>query len=325
MKKISVVIPAFNEEKYLPSLLASLQRQTFRDFEVIVADAGSHDATREIAARWGARVVEGGTPAAGRNRGAAAAAGEFIFFLDADVVLPDDFCECAWNELHRRKLKIATCEVLPLSSKTIDKTLHSLSNLSIKLMQYSAHPHAPGSCIMIHRSLFKRVGGFDESLYLAEDHELAKRAAQYSPLRVLNSTYVMTSVRRLRKEGRFSLAGKYLQVELRRMFNGEIRDKIFNYEFGAYGDIEPQGARNGFRRLYEYLQRVNRNLNAATAGRQAAGTVREPEKKIIKAFRGKMNKAATEFRRLIERYARTPPALTKTPDDRGDGGIDSRG
>ncbi|MBN1293993.1 MAG: glycosyltransferase [Candidatus Latescibacteria bacterium] len=313
MKKISIVIPTLNEAKYLPSLMGSLQLQTCNDFEVIVADAGSKDATQEIAAQYGACIVRGGKPAEGRNKGAAVATGEFIFFLDADVVPPDDFCECALDEMYRRQLKLATCEVFPLSSRIIDKTLHSLSNLSIKLMQYSANPHAPGSCIMIHRPLFERVGGFDESLYLAEDHELAKRASRYSPLRVLNSTYILVSARRLRKEGRFSLAGKYLQVELHRIFNGEIRDKIFEYEFGAYDEIEPSAAGNGFRRLYEYLQRVNRNLNTALTNGQNDDTVPLPEKQTVTAFREKMDKAKEEFRRLIERYAKKASESKEMP------------
>ncbi|HRP68451.1 MAG TPA: glycosyltransferase, partial [Turneriella sp.] len=65
-KKISVVIPALNEERDLPELLSSLKAQSFRNFEVIVADAGSKDKTREIAQEFGARVVDGGMPGVGR-------------------------------------------------------------------------------------------------------------------------------------------------------------------------------------------------------------------------------------------------------------------
>ena len=64
---LSVIIPTFNEEKYLPRLLDSLARQTYTDYETIVADADSTDATRAIASQHGCRIVPGGRPAEGRN------------------------------------------------------------------------------------------------------------------------------------------------------------------------------------------------------------------------------------------------------------------
>ena len=87
---ISVVIPAFNEAGYLPRALGSLAAQTYRDFEVIVADNGSTDATAQIAKRYGARVVveptRGITPA--RQAGTLAARGQIIVSTDADATYP---------------------------------------------------------------------------------------------------------------------------------------------------------------------------------------------------------------------------------------------
>ena len=238
--EISVVIPALNEETLLPELLADLQRQTFRDFEVIVADAGSTDRTVEIAQVYGARVVPGGLPAAGRNSGGRAAQGEFLFFLDADIRLPETFLEHAYAELEERYLDLATCDIVPLSSQPVDRLMHDFANLAIKLGQFT-DPHAPGFCILASRRLFRRVGGFDETLKMAEDHDFVRRASQFRPLRVLNSTQINVSVRRLEKEGRARLISKYLAVELYRIFLGEIKTEIFEYEFGKFneGDYTP--------------------------------------------------------------------------------------
>lgn len=87
---ISVVIPALDEEAELPATLASVSDQS-GPFEVIVADGGSMDATREIAARHGATVV---TSPRGRapqmNAGATHASGDVLLFLHADTqLLPD--------------------------------------------------------------------------------------------------------------------------------------------------------------------------------------------------------------------------------------------
>jgi hypothetical protein len=78
------------------------------------------------------------------------------------------------------------------------------------------------------------VGGFNESLKLAEDHDLVKRASQFRPLRVLNSAQIQVSVRRLEKEGRVKLISKYVAVELYRILLGEIKTDIFKYEFGNF-------------------------------------------------------------------------------------------
>src|ERR1051326_3621040 len=98
--KFSVIIPAFNEEKYLPRLLASIEtaRTNYlggRDqIEVIVANNDSTDATAEVATAHGARVVHVAKRriAAARNGGARVARGEMVCFIDADsAVHPQTF------------------------------------------------------------------------------------------------------------------------------------------------------------------------------------------------------------------------------------------
>ena len=81
---ISIVIPAYNEERYLPILLDCIKKQTYKNHEIIVADANSTDSTRQIAKKYGCKVVKGGMPGIGRNNGAKAAKGEMLLFLDAD-------------------------------------------------------------------------------------------------------------------------------------------------------------------------------------------------------------------------------------------------
>ncbi|MCL5008620.1 MAG: glycosyltransferase family 2 protein, partial [Candidatus Marsarchaeota archaeon] len=57
MPKISVIIPSYNEEKYLNYPLNALHKQTFKDFEIIVVDGNSSDKTRDIAKKHGARII----------------------------------------------------------------------------------------------------------------------------------------------------------------------------------------------------------------------------------------------------------------------------
>jgi glycosyltransferase involved in cell wall biosynthesis len=89
--KLSVIIPAFNEELYLPATLVALERAAAGlECELIVADNQSTDETRQIAERHGARVVTERVHniARVRNAGAAAATGEVLVFIDADTIVP---------------------------------------------------------------------------------------------------------------------------------------------------------------------------------------------------------------------------------------------
>src|SRR4051812_33344836 len=98
-KLVSVVVPVRNGADTLSGQLRGLAGQTYAgEWEVVVADNGSTDSTRAIAELWRPelphlRVVDAGAsggPAAARNRGAAAAEGEFLAFCDADdIVTPD--------------------------------------------------------------------------------------------------------------------------------------------------------------------------------------------------------------------------------------------
>lgn len=233
--RISIVIPALNEEKHLPVLLESIKKQKYKDYEVIVADAGSKDKTVEIAKSYRASVVPGGMPGPGRNRGAEAAVGDFLFFFDSDVILPPDFLSRAMTELDDRFIDLATCEFKPDSNLRLDQVLFHFANLSVKVNQ-GINPRAAGFCIFTTRRLFNRVGGFDEKVKLAEDHDFVQRASKFRPLKFLNSVHLTVSTRRLDKEGRFSLIGKYAQVEMHLLLKGKVTEDIVEYEFANFDE-----------------------------------------------------------------------------------------
>ena len=236
--KVSIIVPALNEEKMLPRLLDSIKAQDFDDYEIIIADAQSKDRTREIAGEYGCRVVDGGLPAAGRNAGAAVAQGDFLFFLDADVVIPKGFIRNVYDEMQDRYLDMATCGIRPLSDYRLDRVLHRMLNLAV-LLNLRIDPKAFGFCIFVTRRLFMRAGGFDETIYVAEDNDFVKRASAFRSLNYLSSAYIMVSIRRFEKEGRFAYFNKGIKLNLYRTFRGEIRnDEVVKYEFDNYYNQE---------------------------------------------------------------------------------------
>ncbi|MDO8264815.1 MAG: glycosyltransferase [Candidatus Parcubacteria bacterium] len=293
--KISIIIPTLNEEKYLPGLLKTIKLQSFKDYEVIVADAHSQDKTVEIAKEYGVKAVKGGMPAVGRNNGAAVAKGDFIFFLDADVEIPPDFLEKAYNEMRVRHLELATCEFIPLSDLLIDKVMHSFANLFIKL-NLSINPHAAGFCIFVSKELFEKVGGFNESLKMAEDHDFVKRATKHSPLGVLHSTKIEVSVRRLEKEGRIVLFGKYFKSGLQRLIGHKVKISDIEYEFGKYNHSGQKTPESHLREFENSLIRLNMAYNRLVA---RSGKSDEKLNKELMKLRKLFQEKVRQFRDFI--------------------------
>jgi glycosyltransferase involved in cell wall biosynthesis len=255
---VSVIIPALNEESTLPRLLDSIKAQDFDSYEVIVADAHSTDQTREIASQYGCRIVDGGLPAVGRNAGAAAAQGDFLFFLDADVVLPHGFIRNVYNEMQDRYFDLATCEIRPLSDYRLDRILHRMINLAV-VLNLRMDPKAFGFCIFVTRRLFRRIDGFDETIYVAEDNDFVRRASNFCTLRYLSSAYIRASIRRFEKEGRFAYMKKGIKLNLYRTFIGEIRsDKVVKYEFDRFNEPESQEDKDFMDWLERHLIRIEK-------------------------------------------------------------------
>ncbi len=241
--RLSVIIPTKNEERWLPRLLESLKMQTIQPYEVIVADANSTDRTRAVAASFGARVVDGGMPSVGRNRGAQAAQGEMLLFLDADAVMRHPkFLEDNLRELAERHLLLATCYLEPDNQGflgLIDRTLYAFYN------QYAVSlerrwPHAVGSCIFVDRIMHERAKGFDEGLVFAEDMEYVRRVADVGcRFGILRAHPLFISMRRLDKEGRARLIVKYVYAEWHLFTQGPFREALpFSYEMGSYSEKE---------------------------------------------------------------------------------------
>ena len=123
MGRISVVVPIFDVEEYLEECLRSLVRQTVDDFEAILVDDGSTDASAAIAERFAAtdhrfrllRQPNGGLSRA-RNTGIDAAGGDYLAFLDSDDVLPPNAYELLLGTLERTRSDFATGNVHRLTA-----------------------------------------------------------------------------------------------------------------------------------------------------------------------------------------------------------------
>jgi glycosyltransferase involved in cell wall biosynthesis len=171
LPRISLVIPAFDEERLLPRLLDSVERARARHpqgptaVETVVADNGSTDGTAELAARRGCRVVavEKRAIAAARNGGAAAARGEILAFTDADGrVHPDTFAAIETALARPGVLGGATGATLERWSLGLALT-YALFLPFVWLTGFDT------GVVFCRRRDFEAVGGYDERRPYGED------------------------------------------------------------------------------------------------------------------------------------------------------------
>ncbi len=232
---LSIIIPALNEEKYLPRLLESIKKQRYKDYEVIVSDGNSKDKTREIAKKLGCKVIVSNkrSPAHQRNQGAKAAKGDILLFLDADSVLPDDFLPGTLDEFKTRKLSVAGFYVIMNSKDLSYRIITKVYNLVCFIVQ-KIKPVTIGACILVKKRYHDRIKGFDESIFIGEDHDYSERIAKIGKLGLIKSNKILFSTRRFDKEGKIKMTIKLIYGSLYVIFKGPIKKKIVDYKFGDF-------------------------------------------------------------------------------------------
>lgn len=233
MPRLAVVIPAKNEERYLSAVLEALKKQTRQPDEIIVADGGSTDSTRDIAREFGVTLVAGGSVAEGRNAGAKASTSDLLFFLDADVLIDSaDFIERALDDFLARQLDVATADVVIPQGNFFDQLSIHFYNWYVRLWG-ARHPHLAGFCILIRRSVHERIHGFDPAITFGEDHDYGLKARDAGfRFGVLNKVQIGITTRRQERDGRLRMTLVYLLAEPYIFLFGAPRKNIFHYGFG---------------------------------------------------------------------------------------------
>jgi len=213
--KISVIIPTLNEEKYLEKTLLSIKAQTIKQpYEIIVSDGKSKDRTVEIAKRYADKIVICNKKgiSVGRNLGAKYAEGEILVFIDADTILLPNTLEEVYKEVKKKKVALVSCPAAPssysLSFYFLYWFLNQFSKSSIKI----GKPQIAGMFMATKKKLFDLVGGFDEKLKIVEDYDFSERISKFGKVKIVKSTFVLTSPRRIEKWGIVKGAAKYIGI-----------------------------------------------------------------------------------------------------------------
>lgn len=229
MTNLRVVIPAKEEDKYLTSLLNQLKLQTYNNFEVTVADSSKSTIVKDICKSFSVSVVEGGLPSTARNNGALNFNGNFLMFLDADVIIQNDFIQRALFHVEAREVDCLSFGFSPEKSNFIMNFIHSMGTNLFWFLTKIGIAHGIGGAILIKNGVHKKIQGFDETIYLAEDHNYVSRASKVGKYTFARTLKVRLSTRRFEKEGVISLCLKYVTIGFHRLILGEIRDNKIPY------------------------------------------------------------------------------------------------
>ncbi len=203
--KVSVIVPSFNEGKYIGKVFEGLRHQSFKDFEIIVVDWNSTDSTRDIARKNGARVVIEKKKGIGRarNRGAALAKSGILVFLDADTKPSKSLLKAYYDAFQKKSTIAATGPILPLEKvdKSVELGYEFVSIFFVKLSILAGRPSLVGSNFAVKKSTFRKVKGFNEKLPTYEDYDLSLRLKPMGDIVFLDKAMVYASTRRVKAWG----------------------------------------------------------------------------------------------------------------------------
>lgn len=204
--KISLIVPAFNEEKLLAASLARMWSAAAAfsrrgwNFELIVCDNNSTDRTAEIARAAGARVVfePFNQIARARNSGAAAATGDWFIFVDADSHPSAELFSDVADSISAGGCLGGGSTMRMDERRLLVDALAWLFNYVMRYGRWLA-----GSFIFIDAAVFRQLNGFSNELFAGEELELSKRLKAFSRqtgrrLVILHQHPLITSARKMR-------------------------------------------------------------------------------------------------------------------------------
>ncbi len=189
---VSIIIPTYNSEKYLPDSIKSALRQTYKNIEIIVIDDGSTDKTKEIVSSYiklyRSRIFyiyqENAGPGIARNRGIAESQGDYIAFLDADDIWEKEKLS---EQMHLFK-KNKNCVFIHTDYKYFDE-IKERGNTDFAILEKKKFRNdiflrlirsnfIRTSTVVIKKNVLLNMGCFDPVFFIAEDYDLWLRVAR---------------------------------------------------------------------------------------------------------------------------------------------------
>ncbi|HEY1607254.1 MAG TPA: glycosyltransferase [Allosphingosinicella sp.] len=224
---ISLIIPAYNEEGYLPACLEAVMRNVAgKALEIIVVDNDSTDGTKQVIERYPAVTYvfeprKGITRA--RQRGFLASSGDILAYVDADTHPPAGWIEQIRQQFGTRE--DLACLSGPYSFYDLSGIPDMISTgwfVAARMLSKITGYLVIGGNFAIRRDVLEKMGGFDSAIeFYGEDVDVAKRASKHGKV-LFSPRFVMpTSGRRMKKQGFARMAGIYFANYLSMVFRNK--------------------------------------------------------------------------------------------------------
>ncbi|MEK7064166.1 MAG: glycosyltransferase [Patescibacteria group bacterium] len=228
---LSIIIPTLNEERYLPTLLTDLSRQTYRDFEVVIVDGHSDDRSVAKANLFAHRLPQFtllDSPTRNvcqqRNLGAENAQAETLLFLDADNRLEPHFLLGLKYRQEQSKADFFTTWVKAEENSLATQAADTLINLYMESQKNTPSPFGVEAAFGANRTQFLKLKGFDRSP--CEGARLLKKAVtKKMTFAVFKDPTYSYSLRRVRKLGTFNAISRYAITEIYRLLDLKLPKK----------------------------------------------------------------------------------------------------
>jgi len=244
----SLVIPALNEERYLPILLSDLKNQTFTDFEVIIVDGKSDDKTVQKSQKFNSyfplKIISSSKRNVSfqRNLGAKEAKSDWIVFMDADNRLPKYFLQGIKYRIEKSDPDFFTTYIRPDSTHQLDKGVARIVNLYFEAQKNTQKPSAMESLFGCKKTAFNKIRGFNPNIKWGEGTDLLFKAKKkHFKFYVYKDPIYTYSFRRLRSQGKIKTTRTMAKLFLNQLFNKPLTDKkisqLYPMKGGSFFDM----------------------------------------------------------------------------------------
>lgn len=244
INELSIIIPAYNEEKYLPKLLESIALQDFNGkLEIIIVDGDSEDNTIHVAKIFLKNFNDVSILALRkrgigyqRNKGAEKAKYKYLLFLDSDMILPRHFLNRFLRRIDTRGQFIATSNTW-FAEKDLLTYFFGIFMYPSFLFIFLREKVVPGFLLLTTKENHKKIHGFREDLKIAEDVDYGWRSLEKGASYQLKFYPIaLHSARRLHKVGRIKLFYDYLRgYRAAKKYGIEAAGETIDYPFGIFG------------------------------------------------------------------------------------------
>lgn len=186
--KISLIIPACNEEGCIKQCIDTIINDSYLDKEIIVVNDGSLDRTEYIIHTYdNIKVIDyhkSHSAAFARNAGAKQATGELLIFIDADVIISEGFLSRVAKDYEQYKFRFAGINVKPMYDNIISQAF-ALEKANMPQMEHTGFINGldvPCNAFIFNAAFFRQMGGFDESIFYFEDGLLTHKCLNHADM-----------------------------------------------------------------------------------------------------------------------------------------------